>query len=397
MASQPRTPDASGASESTSPPFTPTRTHMDAGGNQRITELGRTAYLQALDDGWADPRRLNSESRRAAALLDAAREAIASVLGFHPSEVHIGPSLVEVAHRTVGAVLRGRRRVGTGLVMSAVERAALINAATFHGATPTLVGVDSHGRVDADAFVSELGSDGIAAAVLQAANHEVGTTQPVDIVAQAAKAHGIPLIVDAGASIGHIAPPAYGDVVLAQPADWGGGHGVGIAGVRARTRIARNWPEDTEPWFPGTVNIPAVFAAAVTLGEAERERQEWAARSAGFVDEIRAAASLVPDCEVVGDPVNRLPHVVTFSCLYVDGEALVTEWDRRGFAVGSGSACTSLTLQPSHVLAAMGVLTHGNVRLVVDKSVTADDVHRLCHQIPDVVAQVRSQLGVDGL
>ena len=82
----------------------------------------------------------------------------------------------------------------------------------------------------------------------------------------------------------------------------------------------------------------------------------------------------IPDVEVVGDPVDRLPHLVTFSCLYVDGEALVDALDRRGFAVASGSACTASTLEPSHVLAAMGVLTHGNVRVSLTRDTTEADV-----------------------
>jgi cysteine desulfurase len=105
--------------------------------------------------------------------------------------------------------------------------------------------------------------------------------------------------------------------------------------------------------------------------------------------------------EVVGDPDDRLPHVLTFSLLYVDGEALVIELDRRGFAIGSGSACTSSTLEPSHVLAAMGVLTHGNVRVTLPLDPVAptldDDVSRFIAELPEAVAAVRAQLGVTDL
>jgi cysteine desulfurase len=96
---------------------------------------------------------------------------------------------------------------------------------------------------------------------------------------------------------------------------------------------------------------------------------------------------------VVGEPVDRLPHLVTFSCLYVDGEAIVTELDRLGFAVASGSACTASTLTPSHVLAAMGALTHGNVRISLGRSTTDSDVDRLLSVLPDVVSRIRAQLG----
>ena len=96
--------------------------------------------------------------------------------------------------------------------------------------------------------------------------------------------------------------------------------------------------------------------------------------------------------EVVGDPDDRLPHLVTFSCLYVDGEALVTELDRSGFEVASGSACTSSALEPSHVLAAMGALTHGNVRVSVGRETSDDDVDRFLAVLPRVVGDLRARL-----
>jgi cysteine desulfurase len=105
----------------------------------------------------------------------------------------------------------------------------------------------------------------------------------------------------------------------------------------------------------------------------------------------------VPEVEVVGDPIDRLPHLVTFSCLYVDGEALLHALDRRGFAVSSGSSCTSSTLHPSHVLEAMGALSHGNVRVSLHRESTEDQVDRLLAELPGIVADLRAQAGVVGL
>ena len=110
-----------------------------------------------------------------------------------------------------------------------------------------------------------------------------------------------------------------------------------------------------------------------------------------MVDRIRAAAAAIPDTEVVGDPVDRLPHLVTFSCLYVNGEQIVHALDRRGFGVASGSACTASTLEPSHVLAAMGVLTHGNVRVSLTRDTTDAEVDAFCAALPEVVAEIRAE------
>ncbi|MFD0891046.1 aminotransferase class V-fold PLP-dependent enzyme, partial [Streptosporangium algeriense] len=119
------------------------------------------------------------------------------------------------------------------------------------------------------------------------------------------------------------------------------------------------------------------------------------ARLAALVDRIRTEVPrLVPDVEVIGDPVSRAPHIITFSCLYVEGEALLTELDKAGFAVSSGSSCTASTLRPSHVLEAMGVLTHGNVRVSLPQGASATDVDRFLAVLPDAVRRIREDAGV---
>jgi cysteine desulfurase len=140
----------------------------------------------------------------------------------------------------------------------------------------------------------------------------------------------------------------------------------------------------------GFENVPGVLAAAAALQAVEAEREETAARQRALVERIRRrVAAEVPDVDVVGDPDDRLPHVVTFSCLYVEGEALVRELDKHGFAVSSGSACSASTLTPSHVLAAMGALTHGNVRVSLGRDTTEADVDAFLAVLPGVVAGLR--------
>jgi cysteine desulfurase len=381
-------------------PGTPDRVHLDNGGRAPWHPLARQAFEQALGDGWADPRRLHAEGRRAARLLDAAREAIAAVLGARTQEVHLTPSHTASLHTAVASAAAGRRRAGTAIVTGAVERSALLQAAA-HAAGGTRaaspVPVDRLGRVDADAMITAVQAPGVALAALQHANGEVGTLQPVEAVHDAARAAGVPLLVDAGASVGHVAVPATWDLLAADPADWGGPAGIGVLAVRQRVRTTPVGPEDEDPWAPGGVSVPLAFAAAVALQAVEADRAEQEVRRRQLVERLRAEVSRIPDVEVVGDPDGRLPHVATFSFLYVDGEALVTELDRYGFAVGSGSACTSSTLEPSHVLAAMGVLTHGNVRIALDRTTTADEVDRFCAVLPGAVARVREMLGVGGL
>jgi cysteine desulfurase len=163
-----------------------------------------------------------------------------------------------------------------------------------------------------------------------------------------------------------------------------------VLAVRAGVRF-----DDPEGAGPA---LPLLVAAAVALRAIMIDRDAEATRLSRLVGRVReTVAATVPDVEVVGDPTDRLPHIVTFSCLYVDGEALLHALDRRGFAVSSGSSCTSDTLRPSHVLEAMGVLSHGNVRVSLHRETTEAEVDRFLAELPGIVADLRAEAGVVGL
>ena len=194
-------------------------------------------------------------------------------------------------------------------------------------------------------------------------------------------------------------PPGW-SLLSASAHKWGGPPGVGILAIRTGTRWQSPLPADERERgrVPGFENVPAAVAAAAALQAVAAESAGENARLSTLTARIRTrVAATVPDVEVVGHPEDRLPHLVTFSCLYVDGEALLHELDRHGFAVSSGSSCTSSTLTPSHVLEAMGVLSHGNVRVSLHRGTTEDDVDRFLTVLPGIVRDLRRTAGVDGL
>ncbi|MDQ1748111.1 MAG: cysteine desulfurase [Frankiaceae bacterium] len=377
--------------------------YFDAATASPLHPAARAALEVALDDGWADPRRVHREGRQARRLLDAARASVASSLGARADEVTFASSGTAAVQLGMLGALAGGRRRGRHLVASAVEHSAVLATAQMHerdGGTVDLVGVDRLGRVDADAFAAALGPE-TALACLQTANHEVGTTQPLGPVADAAAAAGVPLLVDAAASTGRLAPPAAWDLLVASARKWGGPAGVGVLAVRTGTRWRSVLPDDEAEAgrFPGGVPVPLAVAAAAALEAVEAERAAESARLAALVDRLRAEIPRrVPDVDLLGDPdpAGRLPHVLAFSCLYVAGEALMTELDRAGFSVSSGSSCSSSALTPSHVLVAMGALTHGNVRLGLHAGVGDDDVDAFLDALPPIVAGLRERAGADG-
>ena len=351
--------------------------------------------MAALDDGWADPSRLYAAGRRAQQLKDAAQAAFAEALGVRADEVSFWPSGTAAAQAAVLGGLAGHARRGAVLVHSAIEHSAVLHAARRGPAVE--VGVDRLGRLDLDAWDRAVAAPGTALAALISASHEVGTRQPVAVAAEHCAEAGVPLFVDAAQSIGRSPVPSGWSLLSASAHKWGGPPGVGVLVVRKGVRWISPHPQDDlyRPGVPGALDLPAVVAAAASLRAVLSEAQAEAVRLAALVDSIRErVAATVPDVEVVGDPADRLPHLVTFSCLYVDGEVLLHELDRRGFAVSSGSSCTASTLRPSHVLEAMGVLSHGNVRVSLHRGTAPEEVDRFLAVLPEIVARIRKEAGL---
>ncbi|MFC9164993.1 cysteine desulfurase/sulfurtransferase TusA family protein [Streptomyces fungicidicus] len=372
--------------------------YFDAASGAPLHPVARQALTASLDEGWADPARLHREGRRARMLLDAAREAAAETVGCRADELVFTSSGTAAVHSGIAGALAGRRRAGRHLIVSSVEHSSVLHAAEVHragGGSVTEVAVERTGSVDPSAFAGELRPD-TALACLQSANHEVGTVQPVARVAEACRAAGVPLLVDAAQSLGW--GPVEGDwsLLTASAHKWGGPPGAGLLVVRKGTRFAPQGPRDERESgrAAGFENLPAIVAAAASLRAVRAEAAGEAVRLRELTERIRARVpGLVPDVEVVGDPERRLPGIVTFSCLYVDGETLLHELDRAGFSVSSGSSCTSSTLTPSHVLRAMGVLSEGNIRVSLPPGTREEDVERFLSVLPEAVAGVREKLG----
>jgi len=373
--------------------------YLDAAAGLPMHPVAVEAMQAAWQDGWADPSRLTGAGRRSAVLLSAAREAAAAELGVRPDELSFVASGVHALHQAVLGSLAGRRRIGRVLVHSAVEHSAVFTAADWHraqGGSVEVAGVDALGRVRLAEFADLAGRPGVGTTVLQAANHEVGTRQPIGEAARLLADLGVPLVVDAGHELVYGHAPEHVPIFTGDARLWGGPPGVGLLVVRQGTRWRPPFPVDEAESgrSAGAPNVPAIVAAAASLRATRAERAVEAGRLSGLVERIRQRVPLlVADAVVLGDgdPAGRLPHLVTFSCLYLDGEALLTELDRRGFAVSSGSSCTADTLTPSHVLVAMGALTSGNVRISLHPDVGHADVERFLAVLPEAVATVRAQ------
>jgi cysteine desulfurase len=309
----------------------------------------------------------------------------------------------EAANLAVLGVARAARR-RRHLVVAAGEHAAVLapaRALAARGFELTEVGVDADGRVDPAELAAAVRDDTLLVC-LQHANHEVGTVQPVRQAAEAAHAHGALLLVDACQTLGRLpvdvarlgadllaasahkcyGPPGVGLLVV--------GHGARLAPVALGDERERRRRAGMEN-LPGAVAMAAAVAARVAEAPAENPRL------ARLVERVREGLAAIPDVAVHGprDPAARLPHLLAFSVLYVEGEALLLLLDAAGIAVHSGSSCTADTQEPSHVLSAMGAITHGSVRVSLLRDASDADVDRLLAALPGVVRELREMTDLD--
>ncbi len=368
---------------------------FDAASGLPLGPEARRALEAALDHGWADPARLHRDGRVARQLLDAARASVATCLGALPQEVTFTGSGTQALHAGVLGLARGRRKVGTAVVASAVEHSAVLRAADWvaPGQEPVLVGVNPQAEVEVKAFRRALRSPGVALAAVQHVNHEVGAIQPLEELHEIARAAEVPLLVDACAALGSLPVTPHWDVLAGSAHKWGGPAGVGILAVRTGVRWRSPMPTDETGRWAGFPNVPGAVAAATALEAATASLSRTSAHRARLLTTLRERVpGLAPDVLALGRP-DSAPHIVCFTILYADGEVLVTELDRAGFAVSSGSACTADTRRPSHVLAAMGAITHGNLRVSLPPDATEDDVAGFLAALPAAIAAARASAG----
>jgi cysteine desulfurase len=346
------------------------------------------ARRAAEEVAWADPARLHHAGRTAGLVLDSARASIAGFLGVRPSEVHLTSSVHAALEFGLTGLLAARPE--GSVAVSAVESLTLLEAIDRSGRVADVLPVDSFGRVRREAIPA---NPRWAVACLQAANPEVGTCQPVEELASALEPAGIPLLVDATACAARIPLPRGWSALALAARDWGGPAGVGVLVIRQGTR----WfspPGSERGWLGGFPDVASAASAAIAAETIEPLWEAEARRAHALIAHLRAGLAAIDDLDIVGDPDIRLPQILTFSALYCSGEAIVTELDRRGFAVASGSACVSDTERPSHVLAAMGALTGGNVRVSLPFGCAVETIDAFLQELPDVIASVRSDAGL---
>jgi cysteine desulfurase len=356
------------------------------------------AMTEAARETFADPSRLYGAARRARIALDQARDVTAGAIGARAEEIVFTSGGTESCNLAIvgGARAAEAARKPKRVAVSAVEHTAVLEAARSlerEGFEVVVLPVDAHGVVDLEALRAEA-SAGLGLVSVQTANQEVGTLQPVLEAARIAKDAGALMHTDACMSIGHLPADvaALGvDLLSGSAHKFYGPKGAGFLWVRRGVRVRPTLVGDDRERArrAGLENLPAsAGTAAAMASEADRLRilgDQFVARLPEVVDDV----------VVHGHPTERLPGFVAFSVLYVEGEALLLGLDQRGIAVHSGSSCTATSNEPSHVLAAMGALTQGSLRVTMGRDTTQTDIDAFCDALGPVVAAARETARLD--
>ena len=338
----------------------------------------------------ADPGRVHTDGRLARGAVEQAREQVAALLGARPREVVFTSGATEAIVAAVwGAVARGGH-----VVVPAVEHSAVRDASAAFGKV-TEVGVDGLGRIEPDRVLGAIRPGETAVVHVQWANHEVGTLQPVADVVAGCRERGVLVHVDAASAAGHV-PVDFdelgADLMSVSAHKLGGPQGVGALLVRRGLRlrpllVGGEQERSRRAGMENVAGIAGFGAAATTLA---KTLDDEAGRNRAQSDAMLEAATAVEGVVTYGDRHDRAPHIACLGVGGVEAEAVLLGLDQACIAAHSGSACSSESLEPSPVLAAMGVEAERSLRISVGWSTTDDDVRAFCHAFPEVVGRLRS-------
>lgn len=377
------------------------RHYLDHASTSPLRPEARTALLEALSQPvLADPGRVHTEGRMARAVLEQAREQVATLLGARPREVVLTSGATEAINAAVfGAAARWAEQAGqptaaAQVVAAGVEHSAVLEASGRHRLVSVVV--DGLGRIDVSALSEALARTGDVALVhVQWGNHEVGTLQPVAEVAEAARAHGALVHVDAAQAAGRV-PVDFGalgaDLLSVSGHKLGGPAGSGALLIRRGLRLPALLlgGEQERARRGGLENVAAAVALGAAAEAAAGALEVEAHTSRRQTERLLAAALTVDGVEPYGDTEDRLPHLVCVGVQGVESEAVLLGLDQAGIAAHSGSACSSESLEPSPVLQAMGVEAERSLRLSVGWSTTDADIEAFATAFPPIVARLRS-------
>ncbi len=361
------------------------------------------AMLPYFTERFGNPSSIHRYGRTALEALDDAREAVAAVLGANRKEIIFTGGGSEADNLAIKGVAFAQRQAGKGahIITSAIEHHAVLHAVAYlqaWGFEATVLPVDSHGLISPDALQDAMRPDTVLVTLMYA-NNEIGTIQPLAELGAVCRAHGVPLHTDAVQAAGSLplrVDDLNVDLLTIAAHKFYGPKGVGALYVRHGTPLLSqvNGGGQERQRRAGTENIPGIVGLATALQLAEERRESYAVHCTKLRDHLIAGVlTRVPYASLNGHPTQRLPNNANIAFEFVEGESVLLLLDQQGIAASSGSACTSGSLEASHVLEAIGAPYEqaiGSVRFSVGKDTTMDDIDYVLDVLPRLIERLRS-------
>lgn len=355
-----------------------------------------------LREHFGNPLSLHRYGERPREAVEEAREKVAALIGAQPNEVYFTASGSEANNMTVKGIAMMARSRGKGnhIVVSAIEHQSVLYAAETMGKLGfevTQVPVDRCGLVDPQAVAEALRDDTVLVSVMLA-NNEIGTVEPIAEIARVVRARGIPFHTDAVAAVGHIPVKVEElgvDMLSLAGSQFYGPKGAGALYIRRGLRITPliDGGIQENGRRAGTENVPAIVGLGVAAELASAELEERARRLIPLRDRLIARLTgEIPHVYLTGHPTWRLPHHVSVTVEYIEGESMLLFLNMQGVAASSGSTCTSRALKASHVLTAIGVdpaLAQGSLVFTLGEGNTVEDVDYVLEVLPPIVERLR--------
>ncbi len=371
--------------------------------NAATTPLNREVLEEMLPyftDCYGNASSIYATGRDARKAVSDARRRVAAAINCSPQEVYFTSGGTESDNWAIKGAAFANQGKGRHIITSAVEHHAVLHTVDWlekQGFEASRLPVDEHGRLDPETVRQAIRPDTILISVM-AANNEIGTIQPIAEISRIAKENRILFHTDAVQAVGAIPVDvkAWGvDMLSLSAHKFHGPKGIGALYVKKGTRLDTYLHGGAQEAGrrAGTENVPAIVGLGAAIMRACGIQPETAPRIAALRDMLaEGILKNIPDVRLNGDPVNRLPNNVNVSVRYIEGEALLLRLDMMGIAASSGSACTSGSLDPSHVLLAIGLpheIAHGSLRLTLSEETTREEVEEVLKVLPGIVRTLR--------
>ena len=372
--------------------------------NAATTRMSRTAIdamIPYMENVYGNPSSLYSIGQEAKEALEQAREEVAAVINADPREILFTSGGSEADNQALrSAAVIGAKKGKKHIISSAFEHHAILhtlNRLEKEGYEVTLLPVHEDGLVRPEELEAAIREDTCLVSIMYA-NNAIGTVQPIHEIGEICKKHGVLFHTDAVQAVGHVkidVKADHIDMLSASAHKFHGPKGTGFLYARkgiALTNLIEGGAQEKGK-RAGTENVPGIMAMAAALKEAAGNLEQNAAHQTALRDRLIEGLSKIPHSALNGDAKKRLPGNVNFCFEGIEGESLLLLLDDRGISASSGSACTSGSLDPSHVLLAIGRVhdvAHGSLRLSLGEEITEEEVDYLIQNVKEVVEYLRS-------